>query len=75
MKQVYKVLPLYEIWLAVEWAHRLSIDYVSDMETDLKDARKHRTKMKRLVTKAASDYEKVEGRLPDMKLNKKEIEK
>lgn len=69
-KRVYKGLPLYEIWLALDYAYCLACDYVSDMEAELKEARKHRAKMKRNLAKAASQYEEIEGRSPDRKLGK-----
>ncbi len=55
---------LYAIWLDIHYANGLNDDYISDMEMQLKDARKARTKIRRLLVKAAEHYQKVYGKLP-----------
>lgn len=67
IKKIKSSSVIYEIWLNLNYAHDLSSDYIADAETELKVARKHRNKLKKLRDRAADEYERLVGKLPSRK--------
>lgn len=57
---------LYQTWLDIHYAHRLNKDMVHDLELEMKELKKGKTKSKKLLKKASDAYEKLYGKPPEL---------
>ncbi len=55
---------LYETWLDIKYANEVNDDFIYDLDMEIKIARKHRTKIKKMLKAAAEHYESIYGRVP-----------
>ena len=58
---------LYETWLDIYYADKLSQNTLSDLLDEVNIFRKQSKKIKKLLKDAAEKYEKIYGRVPNMK--------